>query len=291
MDQRTYVATDTAGIERRDGVELQWDLPEASGRPGSAIGKPVLIYNAAGLLDHLDEVISVAEAIGTASPEADGALKVDDARLTGPTPWNAELAARFALDCAQHVLGDAGDVALPNGAVLADVVADARRYLDGSDEPEGRLAWLSRLNAARRLRASGTRVGDAARSVLVEDLAAELDAAEDPAWSLLASVADAVLAAVEALRHVALPRYANGREQLAGERDAHAGEAVVPSLFVTAWGPVEFGAEHESAYMPASHLAREASFRARETARQRDPAELQAETAWQADTLEKLLGS
>ena len=98
-----------------------------------------------------------------------------------------------------------------------------------------------------------------------------------------------MLAALEALRHLAMPRYVRSREDPLDEHPTDApstGRAIIP----TPWGPIVLGAEHRSPYEPAWAAARDAAMRARESAAgDQGPATEHAERAFQADRLERIL--
>ena len=82
---------------------------------------------------------------------------------------------------------------------------------------------LARFAALRRLRRLGSEVGDASLARMSRDLGDDLDALDDPAWTTLAACSEAVLAALEALRHLAMPRYraAPGRSHSTSIRPKH----------------------------------------------------------------------
>ncbi|MGD1012306.1 MAG: hypothetical protein ABR925_07225 [Acidimicrobiales bacterium] len=63
------------------------------------------------------------------------------------------MATRFALDCGERALGEAGDVRLPNGSPHVPVIADVKRTLDDTtSEGKERLGYLARGRALRRSR-------------------------------------------------------------------------------------------------------------------------------------------
>jgi hypothetical protein len=285
---RYYVVTDVTGRARNGEIERHFELREGAG-PDE--GGPVALVDVTTLLTCLDEVIFEAEPIGATSEASPGTWHADDARLLRRTPWDARSAASFALSCVEHVIGDDRDIEIPGGQTLGAVLDDAKRFLEESGgEREGRLAKLSRLATARRLHRSGEHIGDLARGRLGEDLADEITITSDPDWTLLASSVDAVLAVVEALRHVALPNYVSDQEEAGGARDTSDGESFIPSFWPSPWGNFATGAEHEPTYLPTSRLAREAALRARETVTDRaGEAAGTAETAWQVALLESVL--
>jgi hypothetical protein len=286
---RYYVVTDTTGRARNGEIERHFELREGAGPDD---GGPVALVDVTTLLSCLDEVIFEAEPIGSTSEVERGTWHADDARLVRRTPWDSRSAASFALSCVEHVIGEDRSVEIPGGQTLGAVLDDAKRFLEeAGGESEGRLAKLSRLATARRLHRSGEHIGDLAGGRLREDLANEIAITSDPDWTLLASTVDAVLAVVEALRHIAMPNYITDREEAGGARDTSDGVSSLPWAYVpTPWGNFAIGAEHESPYMPTSLLAREAAKRARETVTDRaGEAAGTAETTWQVALLASIL--
>ncbi|HWD24942.1 MAG TPA: hypothetical protein VG368_05730 [Acidimicrobiales bacterium] len=291
-----FVATDEFGVERMSGKPVQWTLPKGDG-PSIALARPddelVVLRSPLALLDTLDEVIWVAEPIDSAIAVDDsGELHVHAARLITRTSWNPSIAARFAIECAEHAIGDAADVTLPNGQRIADVLVDARAFLDSASESSAHLGLLSRLATIRRLKRENRLVTDLAYGLSIEDLNNDLDVTLDPAWTSAASVADSLFAALEALRHLAFPRYVRAREALAVEQETHGDTSVAPTILSTPWGSVTVGgSEHESPYLPSAVAAREAALRAREAVRDREGTVGEAvERRWQADRLAASLG-
>ena len=201
-----FVATDSDGLQHHDGVHKKWPLPVREGDawlPGDAVepdenGKPVTL-GASELLDELGERIFYAEPVGDAGA----------ARLVAATSWSELVAAMFALDCVEHVLEivpGSADAELPGGGTLGAIIASARQYLlTGAGTDTHRLGFVSRIAAARRLRHESTAIGDAAFTAAAQAEGLGMDIWSDPAWETLAAARDAVLAAVEAVRHVALP--------------------------------------------------------------------------------------
>jgi len=311
MTDHLYVATDAHGVQRANEKDVVWDLPAPGGAPGGATAEagPLVLSTALVLLEELGERIFIAEPggaavvstdrtgspepSGTGSPERSGIVTASAARLVAETAWGVERAAHLALDCAEHVLGDASGTVLPGGATLGEVVAEARRVLGrSSDGAEQRLGVLARLSAARRLRRQGEVLGDLALEALNEDLTGALDALDDPAWATVASARDAVLGAVEAVRHLALPRYVEARERAYEDNadEAESSRGAPTGMFMTPWGPIVLGAEHQSGYAPAWVAARDSAMRARDAVLARDGEQAAAqERVWQAGRLEELL--
>jgi hypothetical protein len=274
VESAFYVATDAHGVEHRASEEIRWPLPQDGGEGVEVVapaGVTLALRRSESLLEVLDELVFVARpghgVLVVSDP--DGTHQVTSAALVRGTAWDGPSAAAFALDCAEHVLGEAATVELPGGHLLGDVLVDARRYLERSVDTDDRLGLLARLATARRLRRAGARLGDVALGLSMEDLRNDLDATLDPAWTTAAAVEDAVLAALEAIRHIALPRYVAAREESAGQQASDVTEPIEPRVWSTAWGPVVTGAEHESPYLPAALAARETALRARETVRSR----------------------
>ncbi len=296
MNENLYVPTNAEGVEMTATGEIAWALPRASDTttsPGDVVhavsGGRLVLRRPAALLEALDERIFAAEAIEGADDRAER-VAAQSARLTAETAWGVDGAARFALDCAAHSLGAAAATALPDGSTLGDVVAEARVILDHTN-PDGaeRLGMLTRFAALRRLRRLGSEVGDASLARMSHDLGDDLDALDDPAWTTLAACSEAVLAALEALRHLAMPRYARTREEPLDEHQAEA-PSTPRALIPTPWGPIALGAEHHSPYQPAWAAARDAAARARESAADTGgPGAATAERTYQAALLERIL--
>jgi hypothetical protein len=290
MPAETYfVPTDANGHQWVGDDEVVWSLPMRSpeGRvePGDPvspdIGSPVVLLDLDGLLDDLGERIFVAEAVEAASP-------AQAARLLRETNWSLHEAARFALDCAEHVVAEPESLKLPSGPTLADVFRAARRYLDRDEKAtaDGLLERMSRLALARRLRRLGDHVADLAFQITVEDEAADLEAMDDPGWTATAAARDAVLSATEAIRHDAFPRLFESQN-----RRYEADVAVdLPSEVVsTPWG--NFTAGNRAGVVPAWVAARDAAERARQAITDANGAEAgAAERAWQRQRLAEALG-
>jgi hypothetical protein len=292
MTDQLYVATGAGGIEHAATGEIAWPLPnEQAGAPGAATtgSEPLVLRRPAALLDALDEDIYRAEALVDVKDLGD-TVETSSARLVEKTRWDSDVAARFAIDCAEHALEGTEHVALPDGEELAPILAGARLVLErderGSDE---RLGFLARLAAVRRLRKLRDSVSDAVLASTTADLGDDLDVVDDAKWAALAAGGEAVLAALEAVRHVALPRYVRSREEAVDEHSDDAPPTSNPE-FMTPWGPIAFGAGHQSPYVPAWVGARDAAMRAREAAHDRGGDEAAAaELAWQANRLGEVL--
>ncbi|MDA8039236.1 MAG: hypothetical protein M0Z69_08760 [Actinomycetota bacterium] len=294
-----FVPTDARGVEYYMEEEFRWPLPHPSGRPGewldsgdkaaqSALtGLP--LFSLTGLLGELGERIFVAEIAPPSGAEArlPGVVEVDSARLSAETAWNVQAAARFALDCAEHVLVDPGRLWLPSGATLGEVLRAARSWLESSDGDTGLLGRISRIATARRLRKRGDDIGDLAFSITLEDEAADVDALDDPDWEALAAARDAVLSAVEALRHEAVPQLLES-ENVRYEEDSGALQPP-PEPVDTPWG--SFIGGRRAGIVPAWVAARDAASRARDAAADANGAAAGAgELAWQLERLRAALG-
>lgn len=285
-----FVPTNASGEQRVGETAVSWPLPGPPGEgqaPGDPVdaepGAPIELLDGDALLDRLEERIFTAEVL-----EAEGDT-VRRARLTKETGWNQKESARFALDCAEHVVGDWSRLRLPSGASLAEILAAAREAVErqgaATAEQQGLLQRLSRLALARRLRGLGRELGDLALQVTLEDEVADLDALDDPAWTAMASIRDAVLAAVEAVRHHVLPRLLE-RES---EPDARH-EGGHPEVLTTPWGNLAVG--ERSAAVPGWVAARDAAERARQAAADRGgTAAEEEERLWQAERLAQALGA
>ena len=164
------------------------------------------------------------------------------------------------------------------------VVTAARKWLDESaDADTGLLGRYSRFAMARRLRHQGNLVGDLALSLAIDAEAAGVDIFDDANWTAVAATRDAVLAAVEAVRHDSAPHLVqagNARYEEGGAGDSEP----VSATFDTPWGPFHAGLRRGA--LPAWVAATEAAERARQSvgdAAGTDAAA--AERAWQRDRL------
>jgi hypothetical protein len=218
LTAQLYVPTDSGGAQWTDSDLLHWPLPDA-GEDGHAPEAPdrappsgagaelegdLVLYSAPGLLGRLDERIFKAEALDGA--DGDTEVHASRARLLAVTAWDGFVAADFALDCAAHVVGAAADAALPDGTSLGDVLERCRTWLDEAGDSESGFGHRVRqLAICRRLRRTGKELGDLAFSKAAGDIGADVDSLDDPEWTAIASARDAVLAAVEAVQHAALP--------------------------------------------------------------------------------------
>lgn len=280
-----FVATDSDGVQHRDGFRRQWPLPRrgADGWEPGAVVEPdehprPAVLDADELLDQLGERIFVAELVSD-----DGA-----ARLVAGTSWSEPVAAMFALDCVEHVLEivpGAAQAELPGGGTLSEIIASAREYLStGAGAEAQRLGFVSRMAAARRLRRESTAIGDAAFAAAAQAEGAGLDMMSDPAWETLAAARDAVLAAVEAVRHVALPFLAE-RETRKYEAHEERRAAADVDEVDTPWGRFAVGGGGPK-YPPAWVSARDAAERSREAAADLEGSEAGAtERSWQVERL------
>lgn len=284
-----FVPTDADGTQHLGDDIVSWPLPkELPGglvAPGEAIvpemGTPIVLRTLDGVLDDLGERIFVAEVVDNDGPEQ------HKARLVSETAWNLHEAARFALDCAEHATADPTSIRLPSGSTVAEIFSAARRSLDeGGDEASGLMQRISRLALARRLRRLGDDVADFALTLTSEDEAADLDALDDPDWSAVAAIRDAVLSATEAIRHDAFPRiFESGNRRY--ESDADMDEP--PQVITTPWG--EFTAGARAGVVPAWIAARDAAERARQAVTDAGGEEAgAAERSWQVERLARGLG-
>jgi hypothetical protein len=282
-----FVPTDRNGRQFHDGEETVWSFPSraedgdgGTAVPGAVKQPPasgqVVLLDLDGLLEELGERIFVATGSGL-SP-----------KLVSETAWSLSAAANFALDCAEHVIANAGSVALASGETLADAIAAARRWLqDASGAETGLLARLSRLATLRRLRHQAGEVADAAFDVAIDAEAADEDIFDDPRWTAIAAVRDAVLAAIEAVRHDTFPHISDA-SSAASESERREGVQSPPTVVDTPWGP--FRSTHTSAVVPAWVAATEAAERARQAATDAAGADATAsERAWQRDRLAQVL--
>jgi hypothetical protein len=286
MTDARFVTTDRHGKQFHDGEETIWSLPSAAEEshagtvvPGTVTAPPasgrVALLDLDDLLDELGERIFVAEVSG-ASVE-----------LVEETAWSLRTAARFALDCAEHVSASAGSVTLASGETLTDAITAARKWLEDASGETGLLGRISRLATLRRLRHQADEVGGLAFDALFDADVADEDIFEDERWTAIAATRDAVLAAIEAVRHDAFPHLTDA-SSAASENERREGVQSPPTVLETPWGP--FRSTHTSAVVPAWVAATEAAERARQAATDAAGADATAsERAWQRDRLAQAL--
>jgi len=271
-----FVPTDERGRQLHDNEATLWSPPgrKADGTlvPGTvqeAAPSGVKLLDLDGLLDELGARIFVAE------PDA------DTPKLVAETGWSVRAAASFALACAEHVIRT-GSASAEVASTLGDVVTAARKWLDEADDADtGLLGRYARLALARRLRRQGDQVAHLAFDLAIDDEAAGVDIFDDPNWTAVAATRDAVLAAVEAVRHDSGPHLI-GAESTRYE-EGTAGDPV-SATFETPWGPFHTGTRKAS--VPAWVAATEAAERARQSAGDAGGADAGAsERVWQRDLL------
>jgi hypothetical protein len=180
---------------------------------------------------------------------------------------------------------------------LGRIVTDAQHMLDDlgphSAEHLGRMARLSELWRLHRERGE---LGELAFDLTLDDEAKDLDTFDDPAYETVAPVIDAVLAAIGALRHHALPR---PEEALDDVREEHEESAALearhvrksPTVNVTPFGSaMTGGGPHVTSDEPSWAGAREAARHARLAVRdERGAVGETEEREWQAAELSSLL--
>lgn len=296
MSENLYVATDANGVEHSPAGGIRWPISQAGNSVDIDMGHPVTLRQASSLLDYLDERVFLVNSSAEKRFSDDGTVVVNAAHVVSETPWNVELAVNFALDCAERPLDEFGDAALPDGRSLKAILKDARAIVDGSEsdaiEP---LHYLARLRALRRLKHERADIAGDSLSELIEDEKRDVDVFDDPDYEELAPITDAVLAAIEALRHHVLPHLYVSLEDVEDEHIEHANldrKTVMPAptAVVTPFGAGELGAPHLLKYEPAWTSAREAARHARIAVRDRSgEAGETAERRWQADRLDALL--
>jgi len=300
MTDPLYVTTDADGVEHTADGDIVWQLPSTGATTTARADHPLVLRDSGALLEVLDEAIFRAEPVGEVTQSGDGTVHATSARLVVKTGWETESATRLALFCADHVLGNARDVPLPDGTPLGKVVSDAQRVLDELEsrpgEDLGYLGYLARLSALRRLHREHGELSDLALAAMVEDEKKDVEALDDPAYATVVPVIDAVLAAIEALRHHALPRSEMGREDRAEQREQHRSlegrsELGIPTVMVTPFGSAMSGGgpkllAHEPAWTSAREAARHARMAARDRGGQTGEMD---ERSWQASALASLL--
>jgi len=302
-----FVTTDRHGRQFHDGAETIWALPAAAdrgddgsgGEQGTVVRAPaggrVPLLDLDGLLDELGERIFVARQVG------------DTAELVSETAWSLRGAARFALDCAEHVTAGRPAHAMPSGDSLLAVLSQARAWLDDAPGADAALLGrVARVATIHRLRRKGAELADLAFAAAIDNEADAESLFEDERWTAIAAAQEAVLAAVEALRHEAFPHFVEagnvryeesvtaGRSPGAAAADvvaegavAAAGEAAGNPT--AAWGLFTPG--RHSGIVPAWVAATEAAERARQSAEDAGGAPAaEAERAWQRECLLRHLG-
>ena len=285
-----FVATDAGGRQHYEGFFKTWPLPVRKGdewEPGGVVepdenGAPVTL-DAAELLETLGECVFVAELVGDAGA----------ARLVKGTAWSEKLAAAFALDCVEHLLRavpGSAEAELPGGATLGAIISSAREFLaTGTGSDGARLGLVSRIAAARRLRREGAAIGDAAFAAAAQDEGADVDLLDDPAWATLAAARDAVLAAIEAVRHVAFPFLVDRETRRYEAREE--GAAINVDEVDTPWGAFPVGGGGPR-YAPSWAAARDAAEHSRRAAVDLSgPSKGDAEGSWQGRRLAELLSA
>jgi hypothetical protein len=296
VDQSLYVATDDTGVEHSAAGQVVWKLPVGGVGQATDLGHPLVLREPRALLDVLDERIYLAEPPTSVETGSDGTVSVPTAQLTAETKWNTAAATKFALDCADHLLGEVGDVSLPDGMSLAKVTADARQLLNGTaSESMEHLGRLARLSALRRLRHEQTGITALSLKELDDADRKNMDAFDDPAYATAITVTDSVLAAIEALRHYVVPAAYINREDAKGNREQYGIEdrqtdIPAPTMIATGFGSIMLNAPHLLPYDPAWVSARESARHARSAMKDRKGVDGEAsELTWQAATLGAIL--
>jgi len=283
-----YVVTDADGQQHHDGRRRTWPLPARQADGGWSAGAVVepddegapVLFDMDQLLEDLGQCIFVAERVADTGA----------AHLCAGTSWSEKSAASFALDCVAHILQSvpgSAEAELPGGGTLGAIIASARGYLASGTGDDHKLGFVSRLATARRLRRDSTAIGDAAFAAAVHSEGENLDVLSDPAWETLAAARDAVLAAVEAVRHVALPFLVDRETRRYEAREEH--KAVREEEVDTPWGRFPVGGGGAK-YVPSWVAARDAAERARQAVTDLGGAPAGAtERAWQVARLGELL--
>jgi hypothetical protein len=278
-----FVPTDERGRQFRGEEATLWSLPEPAdelakdgqAKPGfvdDPAPSGVTLLGLDELLDDLGARIFVADNTG------------DSPVLAAETAWSLRAAAGFALDCAEHVLGRQEAATEEIAGTLRAVVANARKWLDEAEDTDtGLLRRFSRMAVLRRLRRQGDQVASLALDFAVDAEAADVDLFDDPKWTAVAATRDAVLAAIEAIRHDSAPHLVE-TENARYETSMTVSDDAVSATFETPWGP--FHAGLRKGVVPASVAAMEAAERARQSVGDSGGADAAAaERAWQRDRL------
>lgn len=290
MSDKFYVATGRDGVEHTAVGPVRWTLPDASGNPTVAeSGRSLALRRTGELLDVLEAEIYEAEPLGEVATDRQGVVAVSSARLVRHTKWDSKTATMFAISCAAHAVDARPEAKLPDGTALSAILEDARRAVEGvSDGGVDRLDYWARVRALRRMRHDRDELADQSRELAYKDEARDVDALDDLGYASVISVTDAVLAAIEALRHQLLPHLYthfidNIEESLEAENLDRQTPLGTPTITATPFGPSISGAPPELPYDPAWTGAREAARHARQAADDRGGASAEAEeAAWQA---------
>lgn len=284
MTEQLYVPTSVHGHQHHDHV-TDWPLPSTGDDGATVPGAEVVAEDAQSLtlltldalLERLDHRIFVAESTAGTAESHQGVASVASARLVRETAWDLRGAARFAVDCASHIIGEAASVAFPSGTTFAEILGAARESLEGeSAEHLGLIERFGRIATARRLQKSADEIAGQTWDLTIEDEARDLHALDDPAFDVLAAARDAVLSAVEALQHTAFPHLSNAQssyyDRVEGVKTQGGASYFPPTAFV-----------------PAAVAARDAAERARQAAAKAGGDE-SSEREWQAERLAEALG-
>jgi hypothetical protein len=297
MTDQLYVATGRTGVEHAAAGPVRWTLPaRGDGVTVAAAGQSLHLRPPGALLDVLEAEIYEAVPVGDATTRAQGVVSVGSARLVRRTGWDTRTAALFAIDCAAHAVDGSPWATLPDGTPPGDVLDDARRAVEGaSDSGTDRLDYWARVSALRRMRRDRDELAELSRGLVVEDEARDVDAVDDPDYATVIPAADAVLVAIEALRHHLLPHlYTEITDKLEEAAEVHNLDRrtamSTPTVIATPFGPTVAGAPLILQYEPAWAGAREAARHARQAAKDRGghSAEI-AEGAWQTAALTAVL--
>jgi hypothetical protein len=147
---------------------------------------------------------------------------------------------------------------------------------DASDTEAGLFTRISRLAEGRRVGKRAQEVGDLAFDAAIDDEVADRFIFEDERWTAIASVRDAMLAAIEAIHHASFPRIIEAENvvyEVGQSRGMHHTTSRLSGGIVPAWV-----------------LATEAAERARQAAKDAGGSEGgKSERAWQRERLAQAL--
>ncbi len=285
-----FVATDADGLQHHEGYRRRWPLPvrgETGWQPGDVVEAD----------EHGAAVFSTGASFSTSSENA-SSWPNRPAKPARPASSPARRGPRSRQRRSRSIVSStswrSSQAALTQSCPTAGRSGRSsprlRQYLEtGTGSDDHRLGFVSRIAAARRLRRESTAIGDAAFTAAAQAEGQGVDIWSDPAWGTLAAARDAVLAAVEAVRHVAFPFLVDRETRRYEAHEEH--KVAEVDQVDTPWGRFAVGGAGPK-YAPSWVAARDAAERSRQAATDLNgPTVGQAERTWQIARLEERLGT